>query len=248
MRKFVSAALCASLAAWACGANAAQPFSFLRRQIAPAPAAPKSSFVDIPYATFSPNEPAYRLYFGDEIEITFPTALQYNKVLTVRPDGRITLPITNEEIMAAGRTMADIRADVANRMRTQLRTPSVEMQVKTQPIKVYVGGEVNAPGEYELVGDADSLQAILKAGGYKDTANMREVRIIRRAPDGQLHDLKLVDLAKALRHGEQPDLVPLARQDIIYVPKTGLANIGNGVQQFLRALPIQLNYSINGFR
>ena len=150
--------------------------------------------------------------------------------------------------MAAGRTMADIRADVANRMRTQLRTPSVEMQVKTQPIKVYVGGEVNAPGEYELVGDADSLQAILKAGGYKDTANMREVRIIRRAPDGQLHDLKLVDLAKALRHGEQPDLVPLARQDIIYVPKTGLANIGNGVQQFLRALPIQLNYSINGFR
>ena len=251
MRKLLSTALCAGLLAWACASNAAPPLFgklFPQRQ-APAQPPPGSGFPDVPYATWSNDEPSYRLYPGDEIETTFPAAAGYNKVVTVRPDGRITLPVTGEDMMAAGRTVADLKAEAGQRLaRYGMRVPIVEMQVKAQPIKVFIGGEVKTPGEYALTGDDNAFQAIIRAGGAMTTADLRHVQVIRRASPGPNALRDNVDLSRATKHGEQPDLVPLARGDVIFVPRTGLANIGIAVQSFLAALPVTFTYSVNGRR
>ena len=253
MRKLLSTALCAGLLAWACGSNAAPPFPlsklFPPRQTQGPALPPRTAFPDVPYANWSNDEAAYRLYPGDEIEANFPGLPTANKVVTVRPDGRITLPVTGEDMMVAGRSVADIRAEASQRLaRYGMRVPIVEMQVKAQPIKVFIGGEVKAPGEYALTGDDNAFQAIIRAGGSMPSADMKHVQVIRRASPGPNALKDNVDLTRATKHGLQPDLVPLARGDVVYVPRTGLANIGIAVQSFLAALPVSFSYSVNGYR
>ncbi len=206
-------------------------------------AAPAGNFVRVPYATWSNSEPLYQLYPGDEVEISFPTNPEYNKTLTVRPDGRVTLPILGD-MEVAGRPIDDVRADTRRAYATQFRNPNIDMAVKPQPIRVSVGGEVGAPGDVSLIADDNALQAIIRAGGVKTTGNLKRVQIIRRGAAGSLM-MTEVDLSKAFRHGEQPDLAPLARGDIVYVPRTGIANVDLAVQSFVAALPFTLNYSLN---
>ena len=50
-------------------------------------------FANIPYATWSDDEPQYRLYPGDELDVAVPSAPELNKTVTVQPDGRIMLPL-----------------------------------------------------------------------------------------------------------------------------------------------------------
>ncbi len=233
MRKTLLLLTATALAAWACAGVAATP----------APAA--GGFVNIPYATWSNEEPAYQIYPGDEIELTLPGLSGANKyLLAVRPDGRISLPVAGAEMMVAGRNISDVRAEAEQRLSHELRRPTAEMQLKPQSIKVYVGGEVGAPAAYDLIGDANALQVIMQAGGFKVGANTRHVQVVRKIAGGRLA-LREADLSKGLKHGDQPDLVPLARGDVIFVPRTGLANIGVAMQQFLSALPVTFSYSVN---
>ena len=203
------------------------------------------SFTDIGYAAWNDAEPAYQLFPGDEIELVIPSAPENNKVLTVQPDGRITLPLVGE-LMVAARPLPDVRAQATQLYARELRRPVIEMSVKAQPIKVFVGGEVANPAAYDMVGDGDALRAIIQAGGVKTSADLKRVIIIRRGSEG-LAMMRTANLNQAFRHGTQPDFVPLARGDIVYVPRSGVANAGLFMQQFFRdMLPVSFSYAING--
>lgn len=205
------------------------------------------NFDNIGYATWTNAEPHYQLFPGDEIELVVPSAPELNKTLTVSHDGRITLPLVGD-LMVGQRTLPEIRAEASRMYARELRRPAVEMTAKAQGVKVFVGGEVGAPAVYEMVGDGDALRAIIQAGGQKPSGDMRRVVIIRRGPEGTAM-MRTADLSKAFRHGDQPDFVPLARGDIVYVPRTGVANAGLVMQQYFRdVLPIPFSYSLNGYQ
>jgi protein involved in polysaccharide export with SLBB domain len=206
----------------------------------------ESSFADISYATWDPvYEPPYRFYIGDEVEMTAPGAPEINKTVTIAPDGRATFPYVGE-VMLADRPMEDVRQELRKRYGAELRNPNVQLSVKAAPVKIFVGGEVGTPNEYVMTGDGDALRAILQAGGFKSSADLKHVIIIRRAKNGGAM-MKTTDLSEAFRHGWQPDLVPLRRDDIVYVPRSGIAKVGLFMQQYFRdALPIQFSYAING--
>lgn len=240
--------LAVSMAAVSAGVAQAQfRLPSLRRSDAPAPPVEDARFIDIPYATWSNQEPPYLLFPGDEIELILPTYPEGNRVLAVRPDGRITLPLIGEAMMAAGRSLEEVQAEASFRLSRELRRPIVEMNPRPAPLYVYVDGEVGTPSRIDLVGDANALQAVAQAGGAKSTADLRRVIIVRRAPDGQNLMMRTANLEQARRHGQQPDLVPLARGDVVIVPRTGLARAGNLVQQVLAALPVTFSYAINGY-
>jgi polysaccharide export outer membrane protein len=210
-----------------------------------AAARPAAPFANIPYATWTDDEPQYRLYPGDEIDVTVPSAPELNKTVTVQPDGRITLPLIAPQ-MAAGRSAADLDRQLTAAYASQLLRPDVTVSVKAQPLKVFVGGEVGKPGVYDVLGDMDALRAIIDAGGFTDSGKRSEVIIIRRGPNGQPM-MRTVDLGRAFRHGDAPpDLVPLRRFDIVWVPKTGLAGLATFMGQLRNALPIQFSYAIGG--
>lgn len=205
-------------------------------------AAPASDrFPDITYSDWTEYEPPYRFYPGDEIEVTVPTAPELSKTVTVQPDGRIALPLIGP-VMAADRTIGDLEADLSAAYSSQLRRPEVNVAAKAAPLKVFVGGEVGNPGILDMAGDSDALRAVIQAGDFKPSANRRKVFIIRRGPDGR-GMVRTVDLGRGL-NTNGADLVPLRRFDIVYVPRSGVAQAGLFVQQYFRDLsPIQFGFS-----
>jgi polysaccharide export outer membrane protein len=204
-------------------------------------AAPGAGFTNIPYATWSDYEPPYRFYPGDELEVTVPSAPELSKTLVVQPDGRITLPLIGG-VMAADRTTDEVQAALSVALSRELIRPEVFVAAKAAPLKVFVGGEVGNPGIYDMAGDADALRAVIQAGGFRPTAGRSDVIIIRRGPDGSAM-LRRADLLKGLKN-PATDLVPLRRFDIVYVPRSGVANAGLFVQQYFRDLsPIQFGFS-----
>jgi polysaccharide export outer membrane protein len=199
-------------------------------------------FVNIPYATWSEDEPLYRLFPGDEMDVAFPSAPELNKTVVVQPDGRIFLPLVSPQ-MAAGRSGPELEAALSQVYANQLLRPDVTVTVRAQPLKVFVGGEVGKPGVYDMVGDMDALRAIISAGGYTTSAKPSQVVIIRRSRDGRPM-MRTVDLGRALKGKSGAELVPLRRFDIIYVPKTGLAEVADFMTLIRNALPIQFSYAL----
>ena len=93
------------------------------------------------------------------------------------------------------------------------------------------------------------LQAISQAGGKRDTALLSGVIVIRRTPDNKLATLQL-DLEKAIDNTDMKQDVTLMPNDVVYVPKSTIANINVWVDQYIRKnIPIGtgigLSYDLN---
>lgn len=208
----------------------------------------QNAFPNIGYADWTESEPQYRFYPGDQIDITVPSAPELSRTgVIVQPDGRVVMPLV-EPTMAADRTTTELQAILTEAYASQLLRPEVVVQVKgVTPLKVFVGGEVNAPGVLDMPGDINSLQAVIQAGGFKPSAKPDRVVIIRRGPGGRAM-MRVVNLKAPTKKSGGMDLVPLRRFDIVYVPRSNIAEAGLFVQQYIRdLLPIEgFSYSLNG--
>ena len=225
-------------------ACASSPSSSFERSGPPGVGA--AGFVDIPYASWDQREPAYRLYPGDIVDISVLSAPELNRTVTVAPDGRISMPLL-QPVMAADRSAPEVESILANAYAGQLLRPEVSVAVKqATALKVFIAGEVDKPGVYDMPGDIDALQAVAMAGGFKVSAKRDKVIIIRRGVGGQPMT-RTADLRQAAFDALHADAVPLRRFDIVYVPRTAIANVGLFMQQYFRdGLPIQFNYALNG--
>ncbi|MDP1631489.1 MAG: polysaccharide biosynthesis/export family protein [Caulobacter sp.] len=217
-----------------------------RTRPAPRPAAP-AGFPDIGYADWTDQEPDYRLYPGDTVDITVPSAPELTKTgVIVQPDGRVTMPLI-APVMAADRTIPELQDALTRAYASQLlRSQVVVTMTAATPLKVFVGGEVGTPGVFDMPGDINSLQAIIQAGGLKPSAKSGQVVIIRRGSGGQAM-MRTVNLKQAMQSPASADFVPLRRFDIVYVPRSNVAEVGLWVQQWFRDLsPVQFSYALNG--
>lgn len=200
----------------------------------------RQGFPEVEFASWTDAEPDYLLYPGDQLDIQTPTAPELNRQIRIAPDGRIALPLIGQ-VMAADRSLPELKAELEGRFASQLVRPVVEVTVvEAQPIRVWVAGEVRTPGVYEMPGDIDAYQAIIMAGDFLPTGKASEVALIRRGPGGT-RMLRAVDMRP--RRGE---IIALRRSDILYVPRTTLAEVSFFFSQIRDALPIGFNYSING--
>lgn len=204
-------------------------------------------FTNIPYATWDDSEPDYLLYPGDEIEVATPTAPELTRTVKVGPDGRIALPLIGQ-VMAADRSVAELNATLSQAYASQLVRPVVEVTLKTAgPLKVFVGGEVAQPGVFDMPGDIDALQAVIMAGGMKPSAKSGKVVVIRRGPGGRPM-VRTVDLGRAATGSPNALPPPLRRFDVIFVPKSSLAEIGQFMTKLREALPVSFSYNLgNGY-
>ena len=204
-------------------------------------AADSDAFPNIGYATWSNDEPAYRLFPGDELDVVVPTAPELAKTVTVQPDGRISLPLIGP-VMVADRTTVEAQDALDAAYASQLRRPEVFVTVKTAgPLRVFVGGDVDKPGVYDMPGDINALQAVIQAGGFKNTAKRDQVAVIRRTSGGGAM-MRTVDLKQGIARPDRTDLVPLRRFDIVYVPRTGLASAGIFMQQIKDLIPANVGF------
>ena len=175
----------------------------------------------------------------------FPQPPELNREVTVQLDGRIALPLV-APVMAADRSTPELQAELSDAYARELVRPQVDVSIKAAiPLRVFVGGEVQKPGIYDMPGDIDALQAVVMAGGFTNLAKRHDVIVIRRGPGGQPM-MRLVDLREAVFNAARTEAVPLRRFDVIYVPRTNVGDAGIFVEQYLRDLvPIQFSYALS---
>jgi polysaccharide export outer membrane protein len=176
--------------------------------------------------------PEYRIAPGDVLQFNFgPSDFLAGDVIresVVRPDGRITLfPVG--DVVAAGRTPAELQADLIRMLAVEYKEPRVTVGVKEMAGNlVYVLGQVKKPGRQTVGSFPTLLQAISDAGGFEDDAARNSVLILHRAGLNSV-SVARVRADRLLRGAGD---VALGRYDIIYVPRSAIGNLDVFVHQF----------------
>jgi polysaccharide biosynthesis/export protein len=143
-----------------------------------APPAPRP---DVRAANTAPD---YRLVPGDKLRIEVYRDAQLSQSLQVRPDGKITLPLVGD-VPAEGRTSAELREALVTSLKDYNTNPVVTViVVETVPPVFYVMGEVNTAGTFQIKGQISAVQALAMAGGFKDFAKTKNIKILRKGAHG----------------------------------------------------------------
>lgn len=139
----------------------------------------------VPAAPNPANSDEYRVGSGDKLRIEVYKDAQLSQSVQVRPDGKITLPLLGD-LDANGHTPIELRDSIARQLKEYMTNPVVTVIVVEATAAVaYVTGEVNHPGTVQLQGGPLTvLQALALAGGLKDFADAKNIRILRRTPSG----------------------------------------------------------------
>jgi protein involved in polysaccharide export with SLBB domain len=189
----------------------------------------------------------YVLQRGDEIELRVLNLPELEGTTLVRPDGMISVALL-DDVEAAGLTPDYLAAILTESWSPQFRDPQVTVVVRVfASHNVYVGGEVGKPGLIPLRNRLSSIKAVFDAGGFKDTAQLTNVILLRNA--GGKREIFNLN-AKEILAGEAPDM-RLHAYDVIFVPKSKIARVNLFVEQWItQMIPIQLqgvlNYSYVG--
>ena len=159
---------------------------------------------------------AYRVQPGDLLTVSVWKEEGLQLEILVRPDGEISVPLAGE-IQTAGKTIADLRQEIAERMKGYI--PDLVVTVSAKQLsgyKIYVVGKVGKPGEFVLSGRVDVMQALSMAGGAIRFAGLKDIKILRREGGAERaipFDYTLVEQGRGL---EQNILLEVG--DVVVVP------------------------------
>lgn len=187
---------------------------------------------------------AYRVGVGDELNFRFIHTPELNTAAVVRGDGTVSLPLLGE-FKVVGATLAELVEQIQGALAQRVRRPQVVINVQgsVPSQRIFVGGEVARPGVQNLAGPLTALQAVMAAEGLRDTAQPSEVTVLRQGPSGERVVMKL-DLAAVMAGQEGANDIALAPYDVVLVPKSGIANVGLWMDQWVRRiLPFSLGFS-----
>jgi polysaccharide export outer membrane protein len=134
-----------------------------------------------PVSQTSPGQAEYRMTPGDKLRIEVYKDAQLSQSVQVRPDGKITLPLIGD-VEAVGRTPIELRDKIAASFKEYITNPTVTViVVEATTATAYVMGEVNHPGAVNLQAPLTVIQALALAGGLKDFADAKNIRILRKS-------------------------------------------------------------------
>lgn len=204
----------------------------------------------LPIADIANDLPSYQIQIGDVLSLKLLLNPELEEEVTVRPDGKISTAVA-QNIMAYGLTPEALQEELNERYAEHLSDPNVAVIVRSfAPTRFYILGEVNEPGEYISVGpNLTLLQAIAMAGDIKNSADLKEIIILRRGA-GNRPKAYRADYDAATSGLAPGSDIRLAAYDVVYVPKTAIADAyvlyEQSIQQFLRpSVGLGLGYSLN---
>jgi polysaccharide biosynthesis/export protein len=159
---------------------------------------------------------SYRVGPEDLLEISVWREDALKKEALVRPDGGISYPLIGE-VQAAGKTVLEIREEIAKRLERFIPDPAVSVAIlKVGSQRVYVIGKVNKPGEYPLGRYVDVLQALSMAGGLTPFADSNEIRVMRR--EGGRQVVLPFEYSRVVRGQKLEQNIQLRGGDVVVVP------------------------------
>ncbi len=160
--------------------------------------------------------PDYILGSEDIIDVLVWKNENLSKTVTIRPDGKISLPLIGD-VQAAGLTTAQLRESIREKLKDFKESPEVSIIVREiNSLVIYITGEVVHPGKLMLRSNTSLLQALIMAGGFTQFAVSNQIVLLRRV--GGIETRKVIRY-KDIVSGRRPgDNLILLRGDTIVVP------------------------------
>ncbi|HYL69411.1 MAG TPA: SLBB domain-containing protein [Candidatus Limnocylindria bacterium] len=163
-----------------------------------------------------PVGPEYVVGPGDGLSIDLWGGVSQRLYRIVDREGRLALPEAGP-VLVSGRTLGEVQQAVQQILRTQFRDVSADVSLsRLRTIRVYVVGDVEHPGAYDISSLSTPLNAVFKAGGPTSRGSLR---ILKHFRGNQL--VQEVDVYDLLLHGIKSDLARLQNGDSVLLPPIG---------------------------
>jgi polysaccharide export outer membrane protein len=164
-----------------------------------------------------PVGPDYVLGPGDSLSIDLWGGISQRLFRIVDREGKLALPEAGP-LLVSGKSLGEVQEAVQRVLRTQFRNVSADVSLlKLRTVRVYVVGEVNLPGAYDVSSLSTPLNALFAAGGVTANGSLRRVEHYR----GKLF-LDEADAYDLLLHGIRGDMKRLENGDSLRVPPLGM--------------------------
>jgi len=164
----------------------------------------------------------YVIGIDDVLQVTVWGNKDLDLVVAVRPDGKISFPLTGE-VKAAGLTVPQLTEILTEKLAASVKNPNVSVMVKEiKSYRVYLVGRVAKPGVHPIQAGTPLLQALTFAGGVAPGADLSAAYVIRG------NEKIAVDLRKLIQEGDLKHNLPLKTGDTIVVPESVTANNESG--------------------
>ncbi len=180
---------------------------------------------------------SYLIRSGDKLSIKFPYHAELNEAtLVVRPDGYITLA-TIGEVRVGGQTVPQVKQRLEKAYSEVLVNPVISVNLtEFQMAHVFVGGQVQKAGSFELRSGQTLMQAVILAGGFTNDANRRLVLHARPTGDGKLR-VTQHDALTMISDTKKAYDFTLQDGDYIFVPDAKLTKISRVMDAFRSVIP-----------
>jgi polysaccharide export outer membrane protein len=169
-------------------------------------------------------EERYVLHPGDVLDIQYRYTPEFNQTVTVQPDGFISLEIGGD-VKVSGRNLEQVRNIILARARARLASPELIVVLKEfQKPYVVVAGEVAQPGKLEMREKLTALQAVLLAGGFKDSAKSSQILVFRKL-NNDMAEVRSLNFKTLKRTSDLENDLTLQAGDMILVPRNRISKI-----------------------
>jgi protein involved in polysaccharide export with SLBB domain len=192
---------------------------------------------DIPMLQAAANFPheKYMIVPDDTLRINYTFHPEMKQEVLVQPDGKITANLAGE-VLAAGMTTVELERYLADKTSEFLRNPEVVVSIARFAERfVYVGGEVRKSGQIPYRKGLTPVQAIIAAGGLLDSARSDSVVLMRPGDSGIDFVSRKFNIDDTVLQGEKEPLF-LAPYDVVYVPRSSIAEANLWVKQYITDL------------
>lgn len=166
------------------------------------------------------TEHRYRIGPLDQLNIIVWRNAELSATVTVRPDGRISVPLV-EDVMAAGKSPAELAKEVEQTLSRVVRDPSVTVIVSgfqgVYGDQIRIVGEATRPQSVPFRQNMTILDVMIQAGGLTDFADGNAAVLVRGAEGGKQYSVRLKDL---LKRGDISANVQVRPGDIVIVPQS----------------------------
>jgi polysaccharide export outer membrane protein len=165
------------------------------------------------------DAPGYVIGPEDVLDISVWKNEDLSRVVTVRPDGRISLPLIGD-VTAAGLTPGELRESIVAKLKEYQESVVASVIVnEVNSYRIFILGEVASPGTYLMKRRTTVLQAIAIAGGFNQYASRNKIVVVREGSGASSEEripVRFDDLVKAGRKGKKN--LTLRPGDTIFVP------------------------------
>jgi len=166
---------------------------------------------------------------GDVIELQYRYTPELNQAVTVLPDGDVNLNLIGN-LKVSDLTMEQTHDLIVQKAQAHLNDPDLNLVLREfQKPYIVVAGEVPSPGKIDLRENTTALQAILLAGGFKESAHSGQVILFRKI-NTDTAEVKILKLTNIHQTAQLEQDAQLEAGDMLLVPRNKIEKISRYIK------------------